>query len=268
MDITIPYQRGAASSIASNRRFSWLPRGYSAVSALARRRKSGPRSCSACRRFRRAWLRPDACKSMAAWTRSNVVAPGMARSSSGGDVGTGATTPARPAPDAGRLRRGIGSSGGRRWRSLLSRPRLGRRRCLRIAALPCRRRGIRRTTPFCVLMMRDSQSSRWIPSGCANRRTTSNGKPKRDGVVLGSDSVSAALPLGGASSPLCIVHRNSAVRRASSSSAPNAPFRARASGVPRTRSSAARPTTSPHPFEILRKPYLVALGGSLRDGSD
>ena len=39
--------RGTANNMASRSRFSWLPRGYRAESALASLRKSGPRSCSA-----------------------------------------------------------------------------------------------------------------------------------------------------------------------------------------------------------------------------
>ena len=57
--------RGTASSMASRSRFSSQPRGYRADSALASRRKPGPRSCSAPISDRRAFAWPLDWSSMA-----------------------------------------------------------------------------------------------------------------------------------------------------------------------------------------------------------
>jgi hypothetical protein len=65
---------GTANSIASRRRFSSLSLGYNADSAFAKRRKSSPRSCSALSKALNPFVRPLACKSIAASTRSSVVA--------------------------------------------------------------------------------------------------------------------------------------------------------------------------------------------------
>lgn len=61
--------------MASSNLFSSLPLGYNAESAFANLKKSGPRSCSFLRSDLSAFAFPLACKSMAAWTRSRVVAP-------------------------------------------------------------------------------------------------------------------------------------------------------------------------------------------------
>ena len=65
---------GTANSMASSSRFSSLCFGYSAESALASRRKSGPRSSSPLSKALKPFVRPLACKSIAACTRSKVVA--------------------------------------------------------------------------------------------------------------------------------------------------------------------------------------------------
>jgi hypothetical protein len=60
--------------MASSSRFFSLSLGYNAESAFAKRRKSGPRSCSALTKALNPFVRPLACKSIAASTRSSVVA--------------------------------------------------------------------------------------------------------------------------------------------------------------------------------------------------
>lgn len=67
---------GAASSIASRRRFSSLSLGYRADRALESRRKSGLRSISDFSIVRSAFALPDFCSSIAMCIRSSVVVPG------------------------------------------------------------------------------------------------------------------------------------------------------------------------------------------------
>ena len=60
---------------------------------------------------------------------------------------------------------------------------------------------------------------------------------------------------------LCSVQRNSAVSRASSSTAPAAPLRALASAVPSTWASALRPDDLPDLLQILGERDLAPVGG-------
>ena len=81
---------GTASNMASSSRFSSLALRVERGESIGEPQEVGPRSCSALSSARSALVRPPACSSMAAWTRSRVVA-----SRSAARLSSETSTPAR-----------------------------------------------------------------------------------------------------------------------------------------------------------------------------